>query len=113
MSILEDLQAVLEILNIPIETGVFSESAPSNYIVIVPMSDTFDLHSDNLPRIDVQEARISLYTKGSYTAIKNQIVQLLLTSNFTITARSYIGFEDDTGYYHYNVDVAKYYEMEE
>jgi hypothetical protein len=69
MSILEDLQLVLETLNIPIETGVFSESAPSNYIVIVPMSDTFDLHSDNMPRIDVQEARISLYTKGSYTAL--------------------------------------------
>lgn len=113
MSILEDLQVALKTLDVPIETGVFSDVAPSQYIVVVPMSDTFDLHSDNLPRIDVQEARISLYTKGSYTGIKNQIVQLLLTSNFTITARSYIGFEDDTGYYHYNVDVAKHYEMEE
>lgn len=113
MSILEDLQLALATLNIPIETGVFSDVAPYQYIVVIPMSDTFDLHSDNLPRIDVQEARISLYTTGSYTALKNQILQLLLTSNFTITARSYIGFEDDTGYYHYNVDVAKHYEMEE
>ena len=113
MSILEDLQLALATLNIPIETGVFSDVAPYQYIVVIPMSDTFDLHSDNLPRIDVQEARISLYTTGSYTALKNQILQLLLTSNFTITARSYIGFEDETGYYHYNVDVAKHYEMEE
>ena len=113
MSILEDLQLALATLNIPIETGVFSDVAPYQYIVVIPMSDTFDLHSDNLPRIDVQEARISLYTTGSYTALKNQVVQLLLASSFTITARSYIGFEDDTGYHHYNVDVAKYYEMEE
>ena len=113
MSILDDLQLALATLNIPIETGVFSDVAPYQYIVVIPMSDTFDLHSDNLPRIDVQEARISLYTTGSYTALKNQILQLLLTSNFTITARSYIGFEDETGYYHYNVDVAKHYEMEE
>ena len=111
MSILEDLQLALATLNIPIETGVFSDVAPYQYIVVIPMSDTFDLHSDNLPRIDVQEARISLYTTGSYTALKNQVVQLLLDSSFTITARSYIGFEDDTGYYHYNVDVAKHYEI--
>ena len=113
MSILEDLQLALATLNIPIVTGVFSDVAPGKYMVIVPMSDSFDLHSDNLPCIDVQEARISIYSKGSYTALKNQVVQLLLDSSFTITARSYIGFEDDTGYYHYNVDVAKHYEMEE
>ncbi|HAM1235459.1 TPA: hypothetical protein H9284_003081 [Listeria monocytogenes] len=111
MSILEDLQVVLETLDVPIETGVFSDAAPSKYMVIVPMSDSFDIHSDNLPCIDVQEARISIYSKGSYTALKNQVVQLLLDSSFTITARSYIGFEDDTGYYHYNVDVAKHYEI--
>ena len=113
MSILEDLQVVLETLDVPIETGVFSDTVPGKYMVIVPMSDSFDLHSDNLPCMDVQEARISIYSKGSYTALKNQVVQLLLDSSFTITARSYIGHEDDTGFHHYAIDVAKLYETED
>lgn len=112
MSILSDLNNTLESLGIPIETGVFTETAPEKYIVIVPLSDTFDVHADNRPEIDVQEARISIFCKGSYTKEKNSIVKLLLKSDFTITDRRYIGYEPDTGYFHYNVDVAKYYEME-
>ena len=44
MSILADLQVALESLDVPIETGVFSDVAPYQYIVVIPMSDTFDLH---------------------------------------------------------------------
>ena len=33
--------------------------------------------------------------------------------SFTITDRRYIGHEDDTGYHHYAIDVAKYYILEE
>ena len=113
MSILSDLQTALTPLNIPIETGIFTGEAPAQYIVVVPMSDTFDLHADNQPGVDVQEARLSLYSQGSYTAAKNSIVQVLLQAGITITARQYIGFETETGYHHYNVDVAKHYEMEE
>jgi hypothetical protein len=113
MSILSDLQTALTPLNIPIETGIFTGEAPAQYIVVVPMSDSFDLHADNQPGVDVQEARLSLYSQGSYTAMKNSVVQALLQADFTITARQYIGYETDTGYHHYNVDVAKHYEMEE
>lgn len=113
MSILSDLKTTLTPLNIPIETGVFSDSAPDKYIVLVPLSDSFDLHADNAPGIDVQEVRLSLYSKGSYTAMKNAVVNALLAADFTVTARQYIGYETDTGYHHYNVDVANYYEMEE
>lgn len=113
MSILSELQTVLAPLNIPIETGVFTDEAPAQYIVVVPMADTFDLHADNQPGVDVQEARLALYSQGSYTAAKNSIVQALLQADITITARQYIGYETETGYHHYNVDVAKHYEMEE
>ena len=113
MSLLEDLNTVLAPLNIPIETGVFSDSAPDRYIVLVPLSDSFDLHADNKPEVDVQEVRLSLYSKGSYTSAKNAVVNALLAADYTITARQYIGFETDTGYHHYNIDVANYYEMEE
>ena len=110
MSILADLRAVLSLTGIPVETGVFSETPPEQYIVIVPMAGTFELHADNAPGVDVQEARISIYSQGSYTAAKDAAVRALLSCDFTITARQYIGYEPDTGYHHYNIDAAKYYE---
>lgn len=113
MSVLSDINATLEPLGIPLETGVFKDEAPNKYIVVVPMADSFELHADNTPGYDVQEARISLYAKGSYTKDKNAIVRTLLGADFTITDRRYIGYETETGYFHYNVDVAKHYEMEE
>lgn len=113
MSMLSDIQSALSGLDIPIETGVFSDVAPAKYIVVVPIADTFDLHADNAPGCDVQEARLSLYAQGSYTKEKNAIVKALLAFDFTITERRYIGYETETGYHHYAVDVAKHYEMEE
>ena len=111
MSILEELQITLDSLSVPIETGVFSEKAPDEYLVLVPLTDSFALHGDNAPLVDVQEVRISIYTKGSYTKLKNAVVRKLLNADFTITARQYIGYETETGYHHYNVDTAKYYEF--
>ena len=113
MTLLEELNTALTPLNIPIETGIFSDAAPDCYIVIVPLSDTFDVNADNRPEIDIQEARLSIFSKTSYTAVKNSVVRTLLSGDFTITARSYIGYETDTGYHHYNVDVAKFYELED
>jgi hypothetical protein len=113
VSVLSDINATLEPLGIPLETGVFKDEAPDKYIVVVPMADSFELHADNTPEYDVQEARISMYAKGSYTKDKNAIVRALLGADFTITDRRYIGYETETGYFHYNVDVAKHYEMEE
>lgn len=112
MSVLSDINETLEPLGIPLETGIFKGQAPDTYIVVVPMADSFELHADNIPGCDVQEARISLYAKGSYTKDKNAIVRALLSADFTITDRRYIGYETETGYFHYNVDVAKHYGME-
>lgn len=113
MSILSDIQTAIEPLGIPIETGVFTSKAPAKYIVVVPLSDSFAFHADNAPSFDVQEARLSLYTQGSYTKEKNALVRALLAADITITARQYVGYETETGYHHYNVDVANHYEMEE
>ena len=112
MSLLEDLQTTLSELDIPVETGIFSDKAPEQYLVIIPLSDTFDLHADNAPGIDVQEARLSLFSTGSYTAAKKKLIRLLLRDDFTITGRLYNGYETETGYHHYTAYVAKYYEME-
>lgn len=112
MSLLEDLNGTLGPLGIPIETGVFQDTPPEEYLVITPLSDSFGFHADDLPQYEVQEARLSFFKRGSYTRQKNRIVRALLAADFSITDRRYIGHEDDTGYHHYAIDVAKHYEME-
>ena len=113
MSLLSELNAVAESLGIAVETGVFTDTAPTEYLVLTPLVDTFDLHADNAPGTDIQEVRLSLFTKGSYTKWKNAIVRALLAADITITDRRYVGHEDDSGYHNYAIDVAKHYEMEE
>ena len=97
----------------PVETGVFSGAAPDAYAVLTPLADDFALYADDLPLMDVCDVRISLFTKGSYTSIKGRITKALLQARFIVTGRWYIGHEDDTGYHHYAIDVAKEYGTEE
>lgn len=113
MSILADVKELLEPLNYPIATGVYKGSATDTYIVLVPLSDNFELHADNTPNAEVQELRISIYSKGNYRKLTNQIVKKLLNAEFTVTERRYIGYETETDYFHYVVDIAKNYELED
>jgi len=113
MSILTEMNAIITVLGIPVETGAFSGKAPDEYIVITPLADAFELHADNCPQCETQEARLSLYSKGNYLKRKNDIVRSLLTAGFTVTARLYVGYENDTGYHHYSVDAIKIYELED
>ena len=110
--ILEELNDLLSNLDIPVETGVFSGSAPDTYSVLTPLTDRFEIFGDNLPLIDVNEVRISLFSKGNYLESKRQITQALVGADFTITDRLFVDFEKDTKYYHLAIDVAKHYEME-
>lgn len=111
--ILTELKALLDEIGIPSETGIFSDPAPDCYIVLTPISDTFGLYADNAPGVDIQEVRLSLFCKGNYIGAKNAVSRKLMETGFTITDRRYIGRENDTGYHHYAIDAAKYYEMEE
>lgn len=112
MSLLTELNALADKLGIPVETGVFTGTAPDEYLVLTPLADSFALHADNRPQYDVQEIRISLYAKGSYVDRRDQIVRALLAADIDITDRRYVSHEDDTGYFHYAIDVAKSYELE-
>ena len=107
MSLLSGLQTIAESCGVSVETGVFSGKAPDTYLVITPLSDSFELHADNAPGCETQEARLSLFTKGSYTKLKNALVRALLGADFYINDRRYIGFETETGYHHYAIDVAQ------
>ena len=113
MSLLSEIKAVVTGCGLPVETGVFSDGPPEEYVVITPLADTYELHADNLPEFETQEARLSLFTKGNYLKRKGQLTKALFTADFLITDRRYIGHEDDTGFHHYAIDVAKLYRLEE
>lgn len=113
MSLLADLNSIAKSVEIPVETGVFSGIAPKEYLVLTPLTDTFDIHADNSPGVDVQEVRLSLYSTGNYIKLKNNLIRQLIAADITITDRRYIGHDPDSDYHHYAIDVAQYYEMED
>ena len=113
MSLLKELTALLDVFGIPAETGTFKAQAPDIYAVITPLSDTFDGYADNRPRYEIQEARLSLFSKQNYRACAGRIVKALLGADITVTDRRYLGYEDESEYHHWAVDTAKNYELEE
>lgn len=113
MSILEELNTVIKTVGVPVETGVFTGKVPDSYIVLTPMTDLFSLHADNRPNIDIQEVRISLFTKKNYLPIKRALQKKLLQADFVLTERKYLGLDTETGYHGYSIDVEKYYELED
>lgn len=110
-SILKDISDTLEITGIQIETGIFTEKAPDEYLVIIPMGDIFNFYADDQPNSELQEARLSLFSKNNYMARKNELVKTLLNADFIITERRYIGYEEDTGFHHFAIDVEKVYNI--
>ena len=105
MSMLEELNTIVGNAGLPVETGVFSGTAPDEYVVITPISEHFALFSDDTPGMNIEEARLSLFSKKNYTQKKDLLVRMLLTVGFTVSDRRYIGHEDDTGYHHYSIDI--------
>ena len=62
MSLLSEIKAAVTSCGLPLETGVFSDEPPEEYVVVTPLADTYELHADNLPEYETQEARLSLFT---------------------------------------------------
>ena len=50
MSILNELNLIADMCNIPVETGMFSGVPPDIYLVITPLIDLFEIHADNFPQ---------------------------------------------------------------
>lgn len=113
MNSLIELNQLISELNISVETGKFSEEPAYEYIVVTPLTDTFALYGDDLPLRTIEEVRVSIFCKNNYLTLKNRLTTALIKAGFVITDRRYVGHEDDTGYYHYAIDVAKDYEVEE
>ena len=73
MSLLSELSAIAKKLKIPAQTAAYSGNAPDEYLVFTPLYGSFELHADNAPTADVQEVRISLFSKGNYTRTVSKI----------------------------------------
>lgn len=112
MNVLEELKTLIDSLEVPVETGHFSSPAPDTYIVLIPIIDRFPISADNYPLNDVQEVRISLFSKSNYLTLKKKITRLLLKNDFYITDRRYNGYESGSGYHQLTIDVAKVYDIE-
>ena len=113
MNILSEVKELLTPIGIPIETGVFSDVAPDSYIVLVPLADSFPLNADDMPQTDSQELRITIFSKSNYIQTKNKITDKLLNHYFYISDRRYNGYDLDTKYHQYTIDVSKNYEITE
>jgi hypothetical protein len=109
MTLLEELVTLITQLEIPVETGIFNGKAPDRYVVLSPLSDRFALNADDCPSFDVQEVRISLFSRNNPRQARNSIIRALQNARITITNRVYIEYEPDTLLHHYELDTAQLY----
>ena len=109
------LSNLIEILSpiLPTETSVFKGENTDKYAVLTPLNDWFTMFADNKAEFIKEECRISLFVKGNYLKVKNQVIKLLLENDFDITVMKYIGLDSDTQYHHYSIDVEKLKKVEE
>ena len=107
--LLENLSQIAKQLGLAYAVSCYTDSpAPDMYLVFTPLIDSFEIFADNTPGVEIEEARISLFTKTNYLALRDQITKALISARLVITGRRYIGYEDDTGYHHYSIDIANY-----
>lgn len=107
--LLEQLSHIAEELGLPYAVGLYAQTpAPDTYLVFTPLTDSLEVFADNTPGIEVEEVRIALFTKTNYLALRDQITKALISARLVITARRYIGYEADTGFHHYSIDVSSF-----
>lgn len=105
--LLETLTTIADQLDLPIAVSLFSASpAPDTYLVATLIADTLEVFADNTPHVEIEEVRLSLFTAGNYLTWRDTLTRALVDAGLVVTARRYIGFEDDTGYHHYSFDTS-------
>ncbi|MCQ9359235.1 hypothetical protein [Corynebacterium sp. 142RC1] len=107
--LLELLTGLCKKLNLPSATGTFNNApAPETFVVFTPIADVFDLYAANQPGVDIEHVRLSLFTRGNYLHLRDLLCHGILQAGITVEARTYVGFEADTGYHHYAIDCVTY-----
>lgn len=112
MTILQELKDVFNVLDIPIETAMFSDVPGNKYSVITPLQDEF-FYCEDLPVFVTHKVTISFFSQGNYMKQKNRIIAALLAADFYINDSRFVEREKDSGYYHYSIDVEKTYDIKE
>lgn len=108
--LLEQLSGIAERLELPYAVGLYAETpAPDTYLVFTPLVDSLEVFADNTPGIEIEEVRVSVFTKANYLAVRDQLTRALIDSGLTVTARRYVGYEPDAGFHHYSIDVATHH----
>jgi len=110
MSLLSELVTIMDGASVPVETGAFSGVPPDEYVVLTPLTDDFTLFADNMPQLETQEVRISLFSKNNYRRRARRITSLILDAGITISERRYIGYDTETSYHGYSMDAVKLYD---
>ncbi|WP_406713282.1 hypothetical protein QEV65_03055 [Trueperella pyogenes] len=109
-ALLEQLTRIADKLGLPFEVGLYTATpAPQTYLVATPLVDVLDVFADNQPSVEIEEVRLALFTTGNYLDLRNRITRALLDAGLTVTARRYVGFEANTGYHHYALDIASHH----
>lgn len=114
MTALQKIKSILDEIGIKSMTADYadnSDSAPESYVVIVPIADELDEYADDLPTVERNSVRLSIYTKKNYSKLRKRIRDAILENGVQITGMSFVEREKDTGYYHYEIDV-EYIEFE-
>lgn len=107
--LLENLSHIAKQLGLAYAVSCYTDSpAPDTYLVFTPLTDSFEIFADNTPGIEIEEVRIALFTKTNYLALRDQITKALISARLVITGRRYIGYEADTGFHHYSIDVSSF-----
>nr|WP_076388592.1 hypothetical protein [Vaginimicrobium propionicum] len=107
--LLENISHIAKQLRLSYAVSCYTDSpAPDTYLVFTPLTDSFEVFADNTPGIEVEEVRIALFTKTNYLALRDQITKALISARLVITGRRYIGYEADTGFHHYSIDVSSF-----
>ena len=107
--LLENLSHIAKQLGLAYAVSCYTDSpAPNTYLVFTPLTDSFEIFADNTPGVEIEQARISLFTKTNYLALRDQITKALISARLVITGRRYIGYEADTGFHHYSIDVSSF-----
>lgn len=107
--LLENLSHIAKQLGLAYAVSCYTDSpAPDTYLVFTPLTDSLEVFADNTPGVEIEEARISLFTKTNYLALRDQITKALISARLVITGRRYIGYEADTGFHHYSIDVSSF-----
>lgn len=108
--LLEQAKNLCKGLGLAFQTGLFTNApTPQTYVVATPLVDALDVYADNQPNVEVEEVRLSLFTTDNYLGLRDQITKALLAAGIQVTARRYVGFEEDTGYHHYSFDIATHH----